>query len=200
MPVYYTVYVQPNDGNLTSPDAISTQTPLQQCLDGNYENVTDIDFLLATYGRINKNTEHFEIFDLKNGKKNILFQTDFSSLRVKDNDYFSIHFQNISSAGKLCFLLTSKDATPENSITYWLNSQSQPVLKLKSTVPLHKAIEQIVGASRFRLPIWLGIALCLLYLLANVSALFLIWHEVSPRQSVSKTPPSHPRRTRQKRI
>ncbi len=201
LPVPYTLYVQPNDGELRPADPITTQTPLEQCIDGKFENVTSIDILLATYDRQNTNTNQVEIFTLRDNTKNIIARNEFPSGSVKDNDYFPIGFSGISTDQKLCFLLSSKDATPQNGITYWLNSQSQPVLKVRSTVPLYKAIEQIASASRFNLPIWVGIALCLLYLCANIGALFLIWHEVqkSP-QKVPKAASAHSRRARQKRI
>jgi hypothetical protein len=199
LPVPYTIYVQPNDGSLRTADAITSQTPLQQCIDGDFENITSIDLLLATYARTNFNTNHYQIFTIEQGHKRILREGDFDSGSVKDNDYFSIDFRPIETMGEgdFCFLLTSTNATTENQITYWLNGQSQPVLKLKSTVPLHKAIEQIINASRFDLPMWLAVGLCLLYLFANISVIFLIWHEY--RQSskqVSKAAPPHSRRTR----
>ncbi len=194
LPVPYTLYVQPNDGFLRAADPVTLQTPLQQCLEGNFENVTGIDLLLATYARPNSNTNRYEIFTIENGGKRVLRQGEFSSEGVRDNDYHSINFRSIETMGngKFCFLLTSPDGTLENGITYWLNSQSQPVLKIKSTVPLHKAMEQIIDASRFDLPMWLAVALCLLYLSANISALFLVWHE--------KAAPSHSGGTRKKRI
>lgn len=193
LPVPYTLYIQPDDGGLRAADAITDKTPLQQCLDGNFQNVTGMDLLLATYARENTNTNHIEIFTLENGKKSVLFKDELNSKVVKDNDYFSIRFPTLSATPKLCFQISSTDATPQNSITYWLNSQSQPVLKLRSTVPLHKAMEQVVDASRFHLPIWLAVALCLLYLCANIGAFILICHG-------SQAAPPHPHRTRQKRI
>lgn len=203
LPVPYTLYVQPNDGYLRAADPITSQTPLQQCIEGNFENITGVDLLLATYARPNSNTNRYEIFTLGRGVKSVLREGEFSSGVVRDNDYFSINFRSIDTMGngKFCFLLTSPDGTQENGITYWLNSQSQPVLKIKSTVPLHKAIEQIIPASRFDLPIWLAVALCLLYLSANISALFLIWHERrQTHRKVSKTTSPHSRGTRQKRV
>lgn len=203
LPVPYTLYVQPNDGYLRPADTVTPQTPLQQCIEGNFEHITGMDLLLATYARPNSNMNRYEIFTIENGGKRVLRQGEFSSEGVKDNDYYSINFRSIDTMGngKFCFLLTSLDGTQENGITYWLNSQSQPVLKIKSTVPLHNAIEQIIGASRFDLPIWLAVALCLLYLSANISALFLIWHERrQTHRKVSKTTPPHTRGTRQKRV
>lgn len=193
LPVPYTLYTQPNDGGLMAADAITDKTPLQQCVDGSFENVTAVDLLLATYARQNTNTNHVEIFTLENGKKRTLFNDELKSGIVKDNDYFPISFPAVSTSGNICFQISSADATPENSITYWLNSQSQPVLKLKSTVPLHKAIEQIVGTNRFLLPMWLAVALCLLYLCANLAAIIFICHG-------PQAPAPHPRRTRQKRV
>jgi hypothetical protein len=201
LPVPYTIYVQPDDGALSAADPVTVTTPLQQCLDGGFSNVTGIDLLLATYQRTNTNLNRFEIFTVDNGKKTTLFTQEFPSGKVKDNDYFSINFPVIPAIGKFCFSLTSSNATVDNSITYWMNSQSQPVLKLKSTVPLHQAMEQVVGASRFHLPIWLVIALCLLYLCANFGALFATGYEDQPAiQNVSKTASAHPRRARKKRV
>ncbi len=51
LPVPYTLYIQPDDGGLRAADAITDKTPLQQCLDGNFQNVTGMDLLLATYAR-----------------------------------------------------------------------------------------------------------------------------------------------------
>jgi len=195
LPMPYTLYTQPNDGLLTPGDMISEQIPLEQCVTGDFADVTGIDLLLATYGRTNSNLNYVEIFTLQNDPKNVLFKQEFSSPMVRDNDFFSINFPAIESAGRLCFFLESYEATPQNGITYWMNSQSQPVLKLRSTKPLYKAVEKIHDASRFDLPIWLVIALCLLYISATVTAIFFIWHETN---HVPKTALPHPRRTRKK--
>lgn len=201
LPVPYTIYVQRNDGALSAADPVSQQTPLQQCLDGDFRDANAIDLLLATYNRNNTNTNHLEVFTNSGGTKNTLYAGDFSSSSVSDNDYYTLNFpEQVSekTTNQLCFLLTSKDATPQNSITYWLNSQSQPVLKVKSTVPLHKAVEQVASANRFGLPIWLAIALCLLYLGASASAILFICHEGKNQISKASSPHSH--RTRQKRV
>jgi hypothetical protein len=201
LPVPFTVYTRQNDGTLHPADPIMSQTPLQQCFTGNFTGVTGIDVLLATYQRVNTNLNHAEIFTIQNNQKQLYFQEDFSSQNVRDNDYFSINFPPVAQTSKLCLLLTSADGTAQNSITYWLNSQSQPVLNLKSTVPLRQAIERIAGASRFDLPLWLAVALCLLYLSANLCAIFLICHD--PRnqpQNFPEAPPPHSVGTRQKRI
>lgn len=200
LPVQYTLYAQPNDGDLHPADPLTMQTPLQQCIEGRFENVTNFDILFGTYGRRNTNAIHAEFFTLENGKKNILAEKDFSSSILKDNDYYSITFPAITAAPKFCFMLDSGDGTAQNSVTYWLNGQSQPVVKVRSTVPLYKAMEKIVEASRFGLPNWAAVALCLLYLGATVGALFIIWNETQEKQQVSKKEPPHPGRARKKRV
>lgn len=198
LPVPYTILVQPNDGQLMPGDPVTPDTPFEQCFEGPFQNVTGLDLLLATYGRMNTSMNDVAVYWLIDGKKLMLRESRFSSAEVRDNDYFSVNFRKIPEIGTLCFAVTSPDATPENGITYWLNSQSQPVIKIRSTEPLHKAVEKIASASRFDLPMWHAVALCLLYLTATVGTIFFAWYE--PQKNLPKTASPHPRRTRQKRV
>lgn len=177
LPVSLTLYSQPNDGNLKPADAITAKTPLQQCINNEYENISTLDIFLATYARENSNTNHIEIFTLNNNQKYVYFKQDFNSQVLKDNDYFSINFPEISKSEKICFLISSSDGTATNSITYWLNSQSQPVLKLKTTLPVYKAIVQMIRSNPFQLPNWIVFALCFTYIFATVGVIFLVIHE-----------------------
>ena len=177
LPVSLALYSQTNDGNLKPADAITAKTPLQQCINNEYENISTLDIFLATYARENSNTNHIEIFTLNNNQKYVYFKQDFNSQVLKDNDYFSINFPEISKSEKICFLISSSDGTATNSITYWLNSQSQPVLKLKTTLPVYKAIVQMIRSNPFQLPNWIVFALCFTYIFATVGVIFLVIHE-----------------------
>ena len=174
VPVSYTLLTQRNDGMLTPSDPISGQTPLEQCFDGPVNNVSALSLLMGTYNRLNDNHNHFELFTFEDGQKSALYRTDFPSSAVKDNDYFRINFPDTSVAGKFCFRITSADATAGNSITYWLNGRSQPVLKLHSFIPLRQALENITGTNRIQLPFEAAVALCLLYLAANTAIIILV--------------------------
>jgi len=198
LPVSFTIYAQPDKGNLRPADTISTATPLEQCIDGTFAAVNSLDILLGTYNRQNTNMNHFEIFTFENGQKKVLFKEDFSSAKVEDNDYFAFIFPPMDIAGKFCFLLTSSDAGNTNGITLWLNSQSEPVLKLTSTMPLHEAVKKMGMENRFHLPQIAVVALCLLYLASNIAMVILLLALYAKKTAIPK--PAHPSRAGKKRI
>ena len=100
------------------------KTKIGQTFEAQYNNLTAIEVLLATYNR--KNTGEF-IFHLQEepGSKEDLFNYKGDISKLKDNKYFRFRFPEIktSKAKEFYFYLEAPQSGPGNAVTIWSNSE-----------------------------------------------------------------------------
>jgi hypothetical protein len=135
LPIQITIFRNPNGVHVMVFGYITKDHPLEKCLpakldlDG-YRDV-NVELLLATYNRINTSHYTFEFYDFDNGKKDLINETHFDAAGFTDNSYKSFGIQPVNAEiAKPCFRLKSSDATDQNAITMWMNSKSEPIVKI----------------------------------------------------------------------
>ena len=89
-----------------------------------YDGLSGIDVLMATYNR--KNTGEF-IFHLKDhiSRKEDLYNCRIDISQIKDNTYFNFKFPKIKNlkGEKVYFYIEAPHSQPGNAITIWSNSK-----------------------------------------------------------------------------
>lgn len=110
--------------NNTTAGEIYGNIKIGQTFIADYDHLSAVDVLLATYNR--KNTGEF-IFHLKNdvSSERDLFHYRGDIGKVQDNRYFHFQFPKIknSKGTKFYFYLESPQSQPGNAISIWSNTQ-----------------------------------------------------------------------------
>lgn len=177
-----TIYQQPNNGGLHPADAITSKTNVQQCINGDFENISSIEFLFGTFSRQNNSQLKLEIYEFTQEKqKKTLYQSSINTAILSDNTYHAFALPQVDVKEKFCYKLDSADATSGNAVTVWLNHESDPVLKLKSILPLPKLIEKITQENPFGLNIIIVTTLGIFALISYLGSFSLLKNE--PEQS-----------------
>ncbi len=187
-PVRVTVLNNEPDENMTPYGAIKSTSPLDLCMPSYVilEGYRDIgfDLMLATFDRENSSRYSFKVYGLEKGKKSIFTETEFSSAGLTDNSYksFPLSSQNAGTS-KLCFSLASSEATDKDSITIWMNGQSEPVIKIAATTNVANMIRLAAQRNAFPLGETAVLGLFLIYL---VSQFWLIGYLLITRPDAEK--------------
>lgn len=110
--------------NNTTEGEIYGNIKIGQTFEAEYNNLTALEVLLATYNRENRGDF---IFHLKNdvSSEGDLFHYRGDIGKVKDNSYFRFKFPKInnSKGEKFYFYLEAPQSGPGNAITIWSNTQ-----------------------------------------------------------------------------
>jgi hypothetical protein len=135
LPATITINGIPADDSMIPFGAIKQDHPLEVCLPSSLDlsgyHGLKVQLLLATYIRINTSHYTFEFYDFNNGKKDLINETYFEAASLADNSYKSFDIQPINAKiANPCFSLKSSDATDQNAITMWMNSKSEPIVKI----------------------------------------------------------------------
>jgi|WetSurMetagenome_2_1015567.scaffolds.fasta_scaffold53748_4 hypothetical protein len=199
LPVKVTVIDNPRDENMMPFGVIKDTQPLEMCLSDtlNLETYRDVKFelMLATFNRANSSGYTLTFYTMNDGKKNVISETSFSAADIQDNSYKTFVLPpGKSRLDKLCFNLASADATDENGITIWMNSRSEPVIKISAYTNLYNLISRISRKNIFPLGEVTVLGLFLTYL---VSLAYLIWYLLITRLDAESeiSQPAHHKRT-----
>jgi hypothetical protein len=89
-----------------------------------YNGLTGIDVLMATYNRKNTGECIFHLKDDINSNED-LFSQEIDISQIKDNTYFNFDFPKIrdSKGKKIYFYIDAPYSQPGNAITIWSNSK-----------------------------------------------------------------------------
>jgi hypothetical protein len=187
LPVPVTILDQPADSAMRPYGEITKANPVEECLPSEaFPQQTSLEIKLATYAR--NNTAHYQLewYGVTDDHQKILSQEDLKTNEIADNQFVNFPMPKpMNTPGETCFRLVTNDATPGNAITVWLNAQNDPVLRLKTWMPLKDALARVGETNLFGLGKWPFIALfciCPIALLAFVAFLFLT-HEEKDRDA-----------------
>jgi hypothetical protein len=192
LPVRAARYDNRDDGVNRPFGNITAGNPLDYCMQGQFEDINGLEIYTATYRRKNTNINHLKLYESERGVNGTIYETDFSSQFVADNEYFKVLFPKTSVNGTLCLSVTSSGATPQNAITVWLNRKGAPIIRLDSSdVPVSRAISFIRTMNVFPIPFSLAVAICFLYIFVNMLIITYIFRLGSHDEEKTSKPANH---------
>jgi len=141
----------------------------------------------------------------QNCERNYLGTGLLAANSVQDNKYESAADINMDvlNAGQICIHIRPLHQNPTHPLTIWLDSQNQPVLRLKKVMPLYQAIDHLSKQSPFHIGKELMFGLCLAYIFGLIAFAGIICKSVYEQKSQkqeSQTKPQHHKRAGNKRI
>jgi hypothetical protein len=153
LPLPVTVYENPVTDSLVPYGEILLTNPLVQCLpdlrDLKGYNPIDLELLLATYNRSNNGSYKLETFALQGSTRSELNTQMFNANDVQDNKYRSFTVTIPENSKELCFSLSAAGASTGNALTIWLNSNNEPILRIRAWTSLRNLLNRMASQNVF---------------------------------------------------
>lgn len=197
IPVGITVYEIPTDSVMKPFGPITIEHTFKECLPtdpansgvfNNNNTEVDLELYMATYMQ-EVEGEYQVIIDNQilpddridepdidkvscgeGCERNYLDKEVFGANSVQDNKYKRVVALNedVMKQEMICLHIRPLYQNPTHPLTIWLNSQNEPVLRLKREMPLYQAADYLSRQSQFRLGKELMFGLCLAYILGLI--------------------------------